>query len=575
MEKKALFIFSRKKIALYFSRFFHSEYRIIVPILFSFVVANTFKIALFDNVLIESKAPLFAIIQNAGIISKIVLVFFLSFLCLVWKNPFFFICFYSLQTIYMFVNLSYHSHFNGYLHINQYIGLFSEAFDLLKHNAVPRDPFSLLFLIDLPFIIACLIFYRKLSLWSKLVFAKFGIFLLGAVLIYFASMWNPMQGNGSVLDIMNDAYSSDHHVIQKYGLLTFNIMDLLKFNEVKKRIEKFEYGRAIFQNNTDSTHPDFILIQVESLDSYIIGYRHKNKLIMPFLSSISQRCVFFPYALSYHKAGSTSDCEFSIINSIEPFNDYPSIKIRNYDYPNSMLKPLTAKGYDVVAFHGNRGSYFNRTIAFKKMGFSSFYDINSMGLKEKSWGAPDGEVFQFVKTKLATQKSPFFYYIITMSSHEPFNLTQPYFSTNVYDDIKPEIVKNYFIAMTYVDEELKKLVDYVLKYNPNTYIFIYGDHTPGIKKNDYKCASFIDKNKLFEFVPCFILAPNGISHQEKRRAASFLDLAPTILQASKIPFTLKSNGQDLLTLPVDSTLISYNDEQFSRSALFSKIARHF
>jgi lipoteichoic acid synthase len=474
----------------------------------------------------------------------------------------------------MFVNLSYHFHFHGYLHINQYIELFSEAFDLIKHNAVPQSSFFWLFLIDFPFFITCIIFYRKISLFVKRFTAKSGIFIGGGVLIYCASIWDPIQKTGSVLDIMNDAYSSDHHVVQKYGLLAFNLMDLLKFKEAKIRIEKFDYGRTIFPKVTDSTHPDFILIQVESLDSYIIGHRYKNKLIMPFLTSLSERCIFYPYALSYHKAGSTSDCEFSIINSVEPFNDYPSIKIRNYNYPNSMIKALTGAGYETFAFHGNRGSYFNRTIALKKMGFTSFYDMNDMGLTERSWGASDGDVFCFVQKKLTTQKSPFFYYIITMSSHEPFNFTQSYFSTKAYEEIKVEVVKNYYIAMTYVDEELKKLTEYILKNNPNVFIIIYGDHTPAIKKNIYKCASFVDNNRLFEFVPCFIITPQKRLHQEKRRIASFLDIAPTVLQASKIPFTLKSNGEDLLSLPIDSALVSYNDALFPRAALFSKIRSH-
>ena len=47
-----------------------------------------------------------------------------------------------------------------------------------------------------------------------------------------------------------------------------------------------------------------------------------------------------------------------------------------------------------------RGEYFNRRIAFKKMGFPAFYDIFDMKLKEVIWGAPDGKVFEKVALKI-------------------------------------------------------------------------------------------------------------------------------------------------------------------------------
>jgi len=236
-----------------------------------------------------------------------------------------------------------------------------------------------------------------------------------------------------------------------------------------------------------------------------------------------------------------------------------------------MVKPLISAGYDAIAFHGNRGTYFNRNIALKKMGFRSFYDMMAMGLEEKGWGAPDGDVFNYVQNKLTTQKSPFCYYIITMSSHEPFNLMQSYFSTNAYDDVKDEFLKRFLTAMAYVDGELAKFIGYLRKNTQNTYIFIYGDHTPAIPNTVYKKASFNRNAMLFEFVPCYIITPEGTIFQENYQAASFLDIAPTVLNASKVGCSYKSNGRDLLFPQKDSATIAYNGKIFSRQKLFSQI----
>jgi phosphoglycerol transferase MdoB-like AlkP superfamily enzyme len=203
------------------------------------------------------------------------------------------------------------------------------------------------------------------------------------------------------------------------------------------------------------------------------------------------------------------------------------------------------------------------------MGFGTFYDMFGMGLEEKAWGAADGEVFDFVRDKLKDQKRPFCYYIISMSSHEPFTLMESYFTTTAYDDVKDELLKRFLTAMTYTDGELGRFVNYLRKNLTNTYIIIYGDHTPAIPKNVYNKASFTDDARLFEFVPCYVITPEGIVARETVQAASFLDIAPTVLHAAKVGCTYKSNGIDLLARIKDPFNIEYIGKTYPRSRLFS------
>ena len=98
-----------------------------------------------------------------------------------------------------------------------------------------------------------------------------------------------------------------------------------------------------------------------------------------------------------------------------------------------------------------------------------------MHLKEIGWCAPDHEMLNFVKEKLKLQKTPFFYYIITMSSHEPFQLVQQYYHNELYDDIKNREIKGYLNSFSYVDYILNDFVTFVRNNFRNTYIFIYGD----------------------------------------------------------------------------------------------------
>jgi phosphoglycerol transferase MdoB-like AlkP superfamily enzyme len=471
----------------------------------------------------------------------------------------------------MVVNLSYHFYFEGYLHVNQYMGLFSEVFDLVKHSAVPRDAIQWFIFIDAPLFVFIVFKYSAIAVFNRRHIVKKAFFVFGIALIIYAYKWDVAGTGESVLGIMNNAYASNSRVVSKYGLFVFNIMDLLNYKDARLHIKSLDYGREISVPGADTTHPNFIVLQVESMDSYIVNCRYKANYVMPFLHSLSKESVYYPYTLSYHKAGSTSDCEFSTINGVEPFDDYPSIKIRNYDYPNSMLRPLLSAGYRAVAFHGNTGTYFNRNVAFKKMGFSAFYDMAAMGLTERTWGASDGDVFNYVKGALATQKAPFFYYLITMSSHEPFTFVKSYYRTALYDAVTDESSRNYYTAMSYVDGQIKDFVEYVRGTKANTYIIMYGDHAPIIKKSFYKRASFISDAKLFEFVPLYIVTPGKTTYRENKRVASFLDIAPTLLTASKIAFSIKSSGNDLLTALHGQEKIMYSGGVYSRSDLFSRI----
>jgi phosphoglycerol transferase MdoB-like AlkP superfamily enzyme len=486
----------------------------------------------------------------------------------------------------MFTNISYHEYFQGYLHINQYLGLFGEALDLVKYAALPHDSVAWFLLMDIPFFIGVCILYPSIHrLTMHLRFRRLVLITL-CVLTWYVVQWNPVSEDATLFDLMGNEYTADEDVVDKYGLLAFNLVDLLKYQDAVSHIKSIEYGRRItgagFNKNdtlqADSTtvpqeHPNFIIIQVESMDAYIVNCQYKKAYIMPFLHSLTNQSVYYPYTMSYHKAGSTSDCEFSTINSIEPFADYPSMKIRNYNYPNSMIKPLVAAGYDAAAFHGNRGTYFNRTSAFKKMGFPVFYDMALMGLAEDGWGVSDGKVLDYVSAKLTTQKKPYIYYIITMSSHEPFTIVGLYYKNNAYASIKDEAARNYFLSLSYVDNELKKFITHVRETQPNTYIILYGDHTPIIKKNLYRRASFFERSRIFEFVPMIILTPDGKSYLETKNVASFLDVAPTVLAASGVPYSYRSNGANLLIENGRMGTLGFYDMTYLRSYLYSKVAR--
>jgi lipoteichoic acid synthase len=540
-----------------------------------FVLAGALKVAVFDHLIVDE--PALSSIA-AGFLNKAAVMFLVCLLLTLPRRPFLFIGFYCLQLLYMYVNLLYHFSFMGYLHISQYTGLYGEAFDLARHSALPADGRLLWVFLDLPFLIGLLWTFPGFSRIATALRARTALYGLAAILLLFCMQWDPQRDTAAAL--MNNAYESDISVVQKYGLLTFNIVDLLNYRDGQEHIRGISYGPVVTSAAASVSgdtveamqRPNIVVLQVESLDAYIVDRKYKDAYITPFFHGLTSASVYYPYMLSYHEAGSTSDCEFSTINSIEPFEDYPSIKIRNYDYVNSMARQASLRGgYAVKAFHGNRGSYFNRAAAFKKMGFDRFFDIDTMGLQVAYWGAPDKAVFDFVAIQLRSQREPFFYYVITMSSHEPFTLTQSYYQNNFFSDIRNERTRDYFNAISYVDREVGEFVRMIRQIRPNTYVFIFGDHTPVIARDVYKRAFFVYDARQFEFVPLFIITPDSLAFRENRYAASFIDIAPTVLAATRAPYSIRTSGANLLSHPIANTAIDYRGASYLRADLYKRI----
>lgn len=479
-----------------------------------------------------------------------------------FKNAAFLFLFYFFQALYLFVHLAYFLYFNNAFHANQFFSQFFEGLDLAQHLAVPLNIKYLIIFIDLPIAIMILVNYVKLNS-----FIRFNTKIINLICAIFVSsllfMLPLSYKNYKIFDEEKDRYKSEADIIGKIGLLGNDFLDLLSFKDEKKLIKDFDYGSQLSFNATGNKMKNIICIQVESLSSGIVNYMYKGQYITPFLHELSSRCIYYPYMIYYYGEGCTSDTEFSVLNSAVPLRRFPSFKLRNYSYPNSLIPNLLRSDYEAKAFHNNVGSYFNRRAAFSKMGFQKFYDLENMGLKEQGWGAADSELINYVINKLKRQQMPFFYYIITMSSHEPFNNVRLYYRNQLYDDIDSKIIKNYFNSFSYVDNVLKDFILFVKNNLRDTYIFIYGDH------DVYEISKYLFKRK--DAVPLFIITPEDKKYVENNLVVSSIDLAPSILYASGIKFCLRTKGVNLLDVPIKDNPIVFRNGKYSRQFLFERI----
>jgi phosphoglycerol transferase MdoB-like AlkP superfamily enzyme len=535
-----------------------------------FLVLNALKLTLFN----------FYIIPNQSVeafqykfITSILLLLFLSPIILSIKPRGVFIALYILQSVYIVANISYFLYYHSYLNILQWSALFSEGFTAVKNFSAPLNIKMMIVFIDLPVFMYIVIRYARI--YKSMKGRYFCKLLAAAVSVFFiVNIQMSVHEKGNfITTLASDKFKGESPIVQWYGTMANNIASVLTMGDENKLIECFSYGEKVVNEKESGNKPNFVIIQVESMDSNVINKRYKDTYIAPYLNSLANKYIYYPYVMSYHKGGSTSDSEFSMINSIEPLDVFPAIKLSSYDYSNSLLKRLTKSSYKNVAFHGNSKVFFNRDSAFPKMGFDEFYDVAGMNLKHVGWGAPDHELFKFASEKIKNQKEPYLAYIITMTSHGPFTNVSHYYHNNLYDDINDNTVKGYFNSISYVDNSIKNFIEDMQSERKNTYFFIIGDHTPNIDTEPYKQASFTHEGKYFEFVPLIIITPDNKNYREDKKVASFLDISPTILHNSGIPFEVKSNGQDLINQTDNSKKIPFKNGEYDRAFLYEEVKK--
>jgi phosphoglycerol transferase MdoB-like AlkP superfamily enzyme len=550
-----------------------NNYRAVGSVLiFVFLTMNALKITVF-NIFMMNPITLQEFLHKLGV--TFLLAAGIYIVILGARSRLLFMLFYILQGIYIFVNLVYYMYFHTYLHISQAVALLSEGIGAAGDLSVLISPKLLIALADLPAAIYLLFVYPKLSevfgrrqLLNRLSLAFLCLFIIAAM-----EGWNYLH-QYSIFDIAKDnSQVGESLTVQRYGTFANSLVVMASNRNDSSLISRLSYGQHLSSSGKNTARPNFVVIQVESMDANAINKQHNGQYVMPFLHSLSQQSVYYPYTMSYHEAGATSDCEFSTINSVEPLDDYPSIKIGDYFYPNSIVRQLEKNLYSTIAFHGNVGSYFNRDVAYPKMGYQKLVDMTEMNLKDVGWGAPDSDVFKFAENRLKSEKEPFFAYTITMTSHGPFTNANNYYNNSNYDDVQDKTARDYMNSMSYVDQSIGDYVNYIRANFKNTYIFIWGDHTPNVNNNDYKQASFTDEGRYYEFVPLMIVTPDNKTYKENNIAASFLDVAPTIANASGMPYSINSDGIDLLNRSGDAPKIPFKGGIADRSYLFDKVSK--
>lgn len=450
-------------------------------------------------------------------------------------------------TFFCLANIWYNRYFGNYLSLSDMmLGQGFRPFKVLVRQLLrPQD---LLLFID---VLALIYLYSKesLNLGLKGVLASYhsirrarNIVLIIVLLLLQIIGTNFILGNERPGHLYNQSTSS---FVNVYGILPLYIFELCSihqpFREQDSAQPSTEERRLSRRKMIDGDleFENIIVIQVESLDQKIIGHEHNSQEVTPFLNDLRERSLYFENFYAQHVNGSF-DAEFSFLTSIYPINKNYSFQVNDLSRFSSLIQILKAKGYYSLALHGNEQDYFHRHLAFPELGFDRFYSKQDfsfqkavMQAKKTKFGINDYDFFLQGVDFLQEAKEPFFAYLITVTSHTPFDFYPPDYAQDKFQEVQDPLVRDYFRSISFVDHSLQMFFQELKERGlyEDTLLIVYSDHHSGVEGHEYSAQRGFEMEKSLkppENIPLFIYHPD-LEPKVVSKEGTPTDLGPTIL----------------------------------------------
>ena len=223
----------------------------------------------------------------------------------------------------------------------------------------------------------------------------------------------------------------------------------------------------------NTARPDIMIIVLESFSGYLIGPLGGDSLTTPNINRYAREGILFS---NFYASGTRTDKAMPAILDGYPAQPAQSI----IKEPNktqtlpSLVRILVENGYNSSFWYGGDINFANFNAFVIGSGFHTIVtkkNFNSSDYNSK-WGVHDHIFFQTLKDSMTSISEPFLKVVLTLSSHEPFDVPmEPVFKGS--DDFT-----KYRNSIYYSDKALGSFLDWAKEtaWWKNALIIMVADH---------------------------------------------------------------------------------------------------
>lgn len=287
---------------------------------------------------------------------------------------------------------------------------------------------------------------------------------------------------------------------------------------------------------------NLIVIQVESLESFVLGKSIDGQEITPTLNRLMTGGYTFSNIYEQVKGGNSSDCDFLLMTGLLPI-DSNYVFGTHADEPYLSLQTVLKEraGYTSYYFHGGTNSSWNYEDMLRDGIRVQHIDGDYVQDEILNDYVSDESFFRQTAEKLAASpmEAPFYAHITTCSSHIPCHLPEELRELTLDEELAGNPMGRYLQVIRYADTQIGMFLDELEKQGvlENTAVVIVGDHG-GVNKyyphfvddlDDALREDWFPKAGEKYTVPFIVHCPSALPTEAVDTIGGQVDVMPTLL----------------------------------------------
>ena len=257
-------------------------------------------------------------------------------------------------------------------------------------------------------------------------------------LVLFCSLIIPIRGGFGVAPINAGTVYFDENMFVNHAAInvTWNVgasyinrkpsVNPYSFGDLGKAIsvrDSLTAEKGTPESVLNTTRPNIILIILESFGNTLVGKLGGDSLTTPCLNRLSDDGILFT---DFYASGNRTDKALPAI--LNGFPAQPAVSIikdpKKTQSMVSIVKMLNKEHYTSSFWYGGDINFANFNSFLIGMGFHQIITMKNFDPSDynSKWGVHDHVLFEALKDSMVNLKEPFFRVVLTLSSHEPFEV---------------------------------------------------------------------------------------------------------------------------------------------------------
>src|SRR5664280_1553994 len=322
-------------------------------------------------------------------------------------------------------------------------------------------------------------------LWASLLLpirGGFGVAPINAGAVYFSK--NMFLNHTAINAVWNVGYSGFGQRPVK------NPYEFGDLSAAKSLVDTLVEDKGKTERVLNTLKPNIIIIVLESFSGYLIGPLGGDSLVTPNINRYAREGILFS---NFYASGTRTDKAMPAILDGYPAQPAQSIikEPKKTQTLPSLVKILIENGYHSSFWYGGEINFANFNSFVIGSGFHDIItkrNFDPVNYNSK-WGVHDHILFQTIKDSMKIAREPFLKVILTLSSHEPFDVPMaPVFTGS-------DIGNKYRNSVYYTDKTIGSFLDWAKQTDwwKNTLIILVADHAariyddmPNYKQNVFR-----------------------------------------------------------------------------------------